>query len=140
MQLVGDQFTNTCAIAGDFFATLPDYPSEIRAPAGTVFGVSGYQLCVGGVEVFTPGDRYDVLMAMNPAALKVNLSNVREGGMIVVNQDSFIQKNFDKAGYTSNPLDNPELKSKYRLVVVPMTSIIIFARLKQGLNLPNRVI
>lgn len=121
MQLVGDQFTNTSAVAGDYFATLPDYPSEIRAPAGTLYGVSGFQICIGGTEVYTPGDRYDVLMAMNPAALKVNLPNVREGGVIVVNEDAFTAKNLEKSGYATNPLDGPEL-AKYKVVRVPMLS------------------
>ena len=122
MQLVGDQFTNTSAIAGDYFATLPDYPSEIRAPAGTVFGVSGYQICVSGSEVFTPGDSYDVLMAMNPAALKVNLPNMREKGIIIVNEDAFSAKNIEKAGYTENPLDGPSV-SKYQVIRAPMTTM-----------------
>ncbi len=122
MQLVGDLFTNTCALNGDYFATLPDYPSEIRAPAGTIFGVSGFQLCIGGNEVFTPGDTYNTLVAMNPAALKVNLPQVREGGTVIVNEDAFVQRNLDKAGYTTNPLDQPELWTKYKLVRTPMTT------------------
>ncbi|GIL18871.1 MAG: 2-oxoglutarate ferredoxin oxidoreductase subunit alpha [Oligoflexia bacterium] len=122
MQLVGDLFTNTCAIFGDYFATLPDYPSEIRAPAGTIFGVSGFQLCIGGSEVFTPGDMYDTLIAMNPAALKVNLPQVRKGGTVIINEDAFIPKNLEKAGYTENPLDQSETWKNYRLVRVPMTS------------------
>src|ERR1035438_8529627 len=73
IQVIGDLFTNTSALMGEFLATAPDYPSEIRAPSGTTFGVSGFQVCIGSVEVFTPGDNYDVLLALNPAALKVNL-------------------------------------------------------------------
>ncbi|MBK7961109.1 MAG: 2-oxoacid:acceptor oxidoreductase subunit alpha [Bdellovibrionales bacterium] len=122
MQLVGDQFTSTSAIAGDYFATLPDYPSEIRAPAGTVFGVSGFQVCVSGQEVFTPGDQFDVLMAMNPAALKVNFQNVRPGGIIVINEDSFIQKTLDKAGYKESPLTTGEL-SQFQVIRAPMTTL-----------------
>lgn len=122
MQLVGDLFTNTCAIFGDYFATLPDYPSEIRAPAGTIFGVSGFQLCIGGSEVFTPGDMYDTLIAMNPAALKVNLPQVRKGGTVIINEDAFIPKNLEKAGYTTNPLDQSDTWTNYRLIRVPMTS------------------
>lgn len=122
MQVVGDQFTNTSAIMGDFFATLPDYPSEIRAPAGTVFGVSGFQVCVGGIEVYTPGDRYDVLLAMNPAALKVNLANVSEGGIVLVNEDAFVAKNIEKAGYAGNPLEQSDI-AKYHLIKVPMVKM-----------------
>lgn len=122
MQLVGDQFTSTSAIAGDYFATLPDYPSEIRAPAGTVFGVSGFQVCVSGKEVFTPGDQFDVLMAMNPAALKVNVQDVRPGGIIVINEDSFIQKTLEKAGYKENPLLTQEL-SRFQVIRAPMTTL-----------------
>lgn len=123
MQLVGDLFSNTCANAGDFFATLPDYPAEIRAPAGTVFGVSGFQICIGGSEVFTPGDYFDTLIAMNPAALKVNLPNMRVGGTVIVNEDTFIPKNLEKAGYTTNPLEQPELWNRLKLVKVPMASL-----------------
>jgi len=122
MQLVGDQFTSTSALSGEYFATLPDYPSEIRAPAGTVFGVSGFQICIGTDEVFTPGDRYDVLVAMNPAALKSNIGNVAPDGIVLVNEDSFNTKNFEKAGYTGNPLDTPELQ-KFRVLRVPMATL-----------------
>jgi 2-oxoglutarate ferredoxin oxidoreductase subunit alpha len=136
MQIVGDLFTNTCATSGDFFATLPDYPSEIRAPAGTIFGVSGFQLCVGGTEVYTPGDYYDTLVVMNPAALKVNLPNVRSGGTIVVNEDSFNTKNLEKAGYATNPLDQNDLWTKYKLVRVPMTTTT--QKLLSGLPLSSK--
>ncbi len=122
MQLVGDQFTSTSALSGEYFATLPDYPSEIRAPAGTIFGVSGFQICIGSEEVFTPGDRYDVLVAMNPAALKSNLGNVAKGGVILVNEDAFTTRNFEKAGFASHPLDTPEM-SNYKLLRVPMTTL-----------------
>jgi 2-oxoglutarate ferredoxin oxidoreductase subunit alpha len=135
MQLVGDQFTNTCAVAGDYFATLPDYPSEIRAPAGTVFGVSGYQICIGGSEVFTPGDRYDVLFAMNPAALKVNIASVCDGGIVIVNEDAFNAKNLEKAGYVANPLEDAAMKA-YRLVRVPMSSLT--AKTLEGLPMTSR--
>ena len=122
MQLVGDQFTSTSALSGEYFATLPDYPSEIRAPLGTVFGISGFQICIGSEEVFTPGDLYDVLVAMNPAALKSNLRSVAKGGIILVNEDSFTARNFEKAGYKSNPLDEPEM-SAYTVLRVPMTTL-----------------
>ncbi|MEK6704913.1 MAG: 2-oxoacid:acceptor oxidoreductase subunit alpha [Bdellovibrionota bacterium] len=122
MQLVGDQFTSTSAMMDNEVATLPDYPAEIRAPAGTVSGVSGFQLSFGSSEVFTPGDRLDVLVAMNPPALKVNLHMVKENGIIIVNEDSFNQRSVEKAGYAANPLDSGELK-KYRVCRVPMTSL-----------------
>ncbi|OFZ20421.1 MAG: 2-oxoglutarate ferredoxin oxidoreductase subunit alpha [Bdellovibrionales bacterium GWB1_55_8] len=109
MQLTGDQFTTASAMMGEDVATLPDYPSEIRAPAGTVFGVSGFQLRFGGGEVFTPGDRIDVLVAMNPAALKTNVPSLRENGIIIVNEDAFSARNLEKAGYTANPLESSDL-------------------------------
>src|ERR1035437_7492499 len=122
MQLVGDQFTSTSAVSGDYFATLPDYPSEIRAPAGTVYGVSGFQVCVSGEEVYTAGDQYDVLVAMNPAALKVNVEDVKTGGIIIVNEDSFIQRALDKAGCKEKPLSTGELSS-FQVIRAPMTSL-----------------
>ncbi|OFZ53706.1 MAG: 2-oxoglutarate ferredoxin oxidoreductase subunit alpha [Bdellovibrionales bacterium RIFOXYC1_FULL_54_43] len=110
MQLTGDQFTTASAMMGDDVATLPDYPSEIRAPAGTIFGVSGFQLRFGGSEVFTPGDTIDVLVAMNPAALKTNLPSLKDQGIIILNEDAFTPRNLEKAGYTSNPLEGNELQ------------------------------
>lgn len=125
MQLVGEQFTNTSALAGEFFATLPDYPSEIRAPAGTLYGVSGFQICIGSSEVYTPGDQFDVLLAMNPAAYKVNLANVKEGGIIIANEDSFIDRNLTKANYlaTENPLADAKANARYRILRVPMSTL-----------------
>ena len=92
MQLTGTQFTNTTAILGNDLSTLPDYPAEIRAPAGTLFGVSGFQIHFGSTEINTPGDHCDVLVAMNPAALKVNLGSLVDGGSIIVNTDGFNDK------------------------------------------------
>ena len=119
MQLVGDQFTSTSALMGDDVATLPDYPSEIRAPAGTIGGVSGFQVCFGTSDVFTPGDTLDYLVAMNPAALRANMPFLREGSTIIVNADAFVARNVEKAGYAANPLETGEL-NKYRLLSVPM--------------------
>lgn len=133
MQLVGDIFTNTCAVNGDSFATLPDFPSEIRAPVGTVFGVSGFQLCFSQQPVYTPGDQYDVLVAMNPAALRVNIATVRPGGVVFVNEDTFQPRNLEKAGYTGNPLDGTEL-SKYKIVKVPMTANVTAALQDLGMT------
>lgn len=109
MQLVGDQFTSTCALMGDNVATLPDYPAEIRAPAGTVAGVSGFQVCFGPGEVFTPGDQIDVLFAMNPAALKANMPHLRPGAWLLLNDDAFGSRAIDKAGYAQSPFESGEL-------------------------------
>lgn len=109
MQLTGTQFTNTVAVLGADLSTLPDYPAEIRAPAGTTYGVSGYQIHFGSTDILTPGDTCDVLVAMNPAALVTNLKMLRDGGIIIVNEDSFTEKNFKMAGLDSNPLENASL-------------------------------
>lgn len=104
MQLAGDQFTQTTAVAGNDLATFPDFPAEIRAPAGTTFGVSGFQIQFASHDVLTPGDAPDVLVAMNPAALKVNLHDVPKGGLIIVNTGAFTKANLKKAGYDKDPL------------------------------------
>jgi len=109
MQLTGNQFTSTAAVLGNDLATLPDFPAEIRAPAGTLAGVSGFQIQFASGDVFTPGDRPDVLVAMNAAALKANLGNLASGGMLIVNTDSFKANDLRKAGYTSNPLEDGTL-------------------------------
>ena len=106
MQLTGTQFTNTAAVLGNDLSTLPDYPAEIRAPAGTKYGVSGFQVRFGSRDILTPGDSCDVLVAMNPAALVTNVKILREGGTIIVNEDSFNDKNFKLAHITSNPLED----------------------------------
>src|SRR5512137_1286939 len=110
MQLTGMQFTSTTALLGNDLSTLPDYPAEIRAPAGTLFGVSGFQIHFGSTEINTPGDQCDVLVAMNPAALKVNLHSLIDGGSIIVNTDGFSEKNLKLAGYESNPLRDGSLE------------------------------
>ena len=122
MQLTGSQFTLATAYARNDLATLPDFPAEIRAPAGTTYGVSGFQLHFGSVNIKTPGDDVDLLVAMNPAALKVNLERVRMDGTIVVNVDAFEQRNLDLAGYESNPLDGNSLDA-YRVIPVKLTSL-----------------
>ncbi len=106
MQVTGNQFASTTASVGNDLATLPDFPAEIRAPAGTLPGVSGFQIQFASDEVFTPGDRPDVLVAFNPAALKTNLSDLRAGGILIVNVDSFRETDLRKAGYAANPLDD----------------------------------
>jgi 2-oxoglutarate ferredoxin oxidoreductase subunit alpha len=124
MQLTGHEFSKAVARAGHDFATHPDYPSEIRAPTGTLFGVSGYQIQFSSGQVFTSGDAPDVLVAMNPAALKTNLADVKRGGMIIVNSGAFTQVNLDKAGYLSNPLEDNSLDGfrTYRIDISELTA------------------
>lgn len=122
MQLTGTQFTDTSAMFGNDIATFPNYPSEIRAPQGSLYGVSGFQVHIGSVEVSTPGDNVDLLVAMNPAALKTNLYSVKPGHTIIVDTDSFTKKNLDKAEYTTNPLEDGSLEN-YRVIQVDMTSM-----------------
>ncbi|MEZ6187733.1 MAG: 2-oxoacid:acceptor oxidoreductase subunit alpha [Planctomycetota bacterium] len=122
MQLTGTQFTNTSAIIGNDVSTFPDFPAEIRAPAGTLPGVSGFQVHFGSVNIRTPGDAPDVLVAMNPAALKVNLSRLEDGATILVNEDAFTGPNLKKAGYDANPLDDGSLAA-YRVVRIPLTTL-----------------
>src|SRR5215471_2570784 len=123
MQLVGTQFTNVSAAFGNDVSTLPDFPAEIRAPVGTLAGVSGFQLHFSSRDIFTPGDQVDALVVMNPAALKTNLNDLKRGGILIVNEDEFDTSNFDKAGYKNNPLETGELSSKYDLHKVPMTRL-----------------
>ncbi|MCT4615045.1 MAG: 2-oxoacid:acceptor oxidoreductase subunit alpha [Marinifilaceae bacterium] len=122
MQLTGTQFSDTSALFGNDVATFPDYPAEIRAPQGTVGGVSGFQLHFGTTEVNTPGDYADVLVAMNPAALKANLKWVKASGTIIVNEDSFTDRNLEKAGYTEDPLQDRKL-ADYNLIKAKVTSL-----------------
>ncbi len=122
MQITGSQFTNTAAIVGNSLATFPDFPAEIRAPQGTLPGVSGFQIQFGETHVYTAGDEPDVLVAMNPAALKVNLSAVHRGGTIIVNEDAFTAVNLEKAGYKTNPLEDDSLSS-FRLIKVQITKL-----------------
>jgi len=119
MQITGSQFTNTVALYGNDIATFPDYPAEIRAPAGTIPGVSGFQLHFSSNEVYTPGDAIDALIAMNPAALKVNVGDLRANGILIVNSDSFKETDLRKAQMTSNPLEDHSL-DKYRLFAVEL--------------------
>jgi 2-oxoglutarate ferredoxin oxidoreductase subunit alpha len=122
MQLTGTQFTDTSAMFGNDIATFPNYPSEIRAPQGSLYGVSGFQVHIGSVEVSTPGDNLDLLVAMNPAGLKTNLYALKPGHTIIVDTDSFSKKNLEKAEYTSNPLEDNSLEN-YRVIQVSMTSL-----------------
>ena len=122
IQLTGDRFTNATAVLGNDLPTLPDFPAEIRAPAGTLAGVSAFQIHFASEDILTPGDHPNVLVALNPAALKSNIGDLAKGGTIIVNEDAFVQRNFDKAGYPANPLDDGTLEG-YTVYRIPMTSI-----------------
>ena len=122
MQLTGSQFTNTTALQGNDIATFPDFPAEIRAPAGTLAGVSGFQLHFSSNDIRTPGDTPSVLVAMNPAALKRNIGDLKVGGMLIVNTDKFTDRDLDKAEYDSNPLEDNSLND-YQVVKVPLSSM-----------------
>ncbi len=122
MQLTGSQFSDTTAFVGNDLSTLPDYPAEIRAPAGTLYGVSGFQLHFSSQHIHTPGDTPDALVAMNPAALKKNLKNLKPHAIIVVNTDSFDPKNLNLAGYDNNPLEDDTLAG-FKVYKVPITSL-----------------
>jgi 2-oxoglutarate ferredoxin oxidoreductase subunit alpha len=121
MQLTGTKFTESTALAGNDLSTLPDFPAEIRAPAGTLAGVSGFQIHFASSDVRTPADQPDILVAMNPAALKANLADVRAAGMVIVNADAFTEKNLERAGYAADPL--PALRERYRLVEIPLSRL-----------------
>ena len=138
MQVTGEQFATEAAWAGADLATLPNFPAEIRAPAGTLFGVSSYQLQFGSRRIHTPGDRLDCLVAMNPAALKVHLGDLKEGGLLIVNTATFEKKNLDRAGYQSNPLDAPALESRYRLHKVDITRLTMEALEGLPLNVKEK--
>src|SRR5437762_5179962 len=114
MQVTGMQFTTESAFAGNDLATLPDFPAEIRAPAGTLAGVSAFQLNFSSAQVFTPGDDLDVLVAMNPAALKTNLEDLKQGGILIVDQEGFNEQNLKRAGFERSPLADGSLKGKYQ--------------------------
>src|SRR5437016_9593691 len=126
MQLTGDRFTNATAMLGNDLATLPDFPAEIRAPAGTLAGVSAFQIHFASRDILTPGDRPNVLVAMNPAALKANLSEIERGGTVIVNEDAFSKRNLEKAGYEANPLEDGSLEG-YRVHRIPMTALTVRA-------------
>ena len=125
MQLAGMQFTDTSALIGNDIATLPDFPAEIRAPVGTVAGVSGFQINFSSTDIFTPGDAVDALIAMNPAAFKANVEDVRSGGIVIANESEFTKINLRKAGYEEgyNPLDDEALLAGYNVYRVPITRL-----------------
>jgi 2-oxoglutarate/2-oxoacid ferredoxin oxidoreductase subunit alpha len=133
MQLTGTQFTETSALLGNDLATFPDYPAEIRAPQGTLAGVSGFQVHIGKVDINTPGDMADTLVAMNPAALKVNMSYIKPGATIVVDIDNFDKRNLQKAHYDTNPLEDGSL-SDYNVIETPISSLTREALSDSGLD------
>src|ERR1700741_2768090 len=122
MQLTGDRFTSEAALFGNDLATQPNYPAEIRAPAGTLPGVSSFQIQIADYDILTAGDRPDVLVAMNPAALKANIGDLPRGGMVIANSDQFTQRNLTQTGYINNPLETDEL-SEFVVQPVPMTTL-----------------
>ncbi len=126
MQLAGGRFTDATAVMGNDLATLPNFPAEIRAPAGTLAGVSAFQIHFASRDILTPGDKPNVLVAMNPAALKANLPELGRGATIIVNEDAFSKRNLEKAGYDANPLEDGSL-SEYRVHRIPMTSMTVGA-------------
>ena len=132
VQLTGTKFTESTALAGNDLSTLPDFPAEIRAPAGTLAGVSGYQIHFASEDIRTPADQADVLVAFNPAALRASLGDVRSAGLVIINSDTFTEKSFERAGYTEDPL--PDARERFRLVEVPMTRLTLEAVRDLGLS------
>jgi 2-oxoglutarate/2-oxoacid ferredoxin oxidoreductase subunit alpha len=135
MQLTGTQFTRAAAVFGNDISTLPDYPAEIRAPAGSIPGVSGFQISFSSSEIHTPGDAPDVLVAMNPAALRANVRDLAPGGAIIVNSDAFTPPNLAKAGYATSPLADDSLRS-YTVFDIPVSTLN--ARALEGLDMTSR--
>jgi 2-oxoglutarate ferredoxin oxidoreductase subunit alpha len=135
MQLTGTQFTRTAAVFGNDISTLPDFPAEIRAPAGSLPGVSGFQISFSSSDIHTPGDQPDVLVAMNPAALKTNVGDLPPGGALIVNSDAFTQSNLNKAAYASNPLTDGSLKA-YTVFEIPISTLN--TRSLEGLDMTSK--
>jgi len=135
MQLTGGQFTRTAAVFGNDISTLPDFPAEIRAPAGSLPGVSGFQISFSSADIHTPGDEPDVLVAMNPAALKTNVQDLPAGGALIVNSDAFTQQNLNKAAYASNPLTDGTLK-QYTVFEIPISTLN--ERSLEGLDMTSK--
>src|SRR5690242_1577756 len=133
MQISGSQFTNTAALYGNDLATFPDYPAEIRAPAGTLPGVSGFQVQFSSSDVYTPGDAVDVLVAMNPAALKMNIKDLKKNGIVIVNSDSFTDNDLRKAHQPTNPLEDHSLDA-YRVFPVQLEKLTQAALQELGLD------
>ena len=138
MQLTGNQFSDNTALFGNDLTTLPDFPAEIRAPAGSLAGVSSFQMQFSSKDVHTPGDSLDVLVAMNPAAFKVHLPDLKENGMLIVNTANYSPKNLKLAKYEDNPLDSEEVLEKYRVIKVDMTDLILKALEDMDLNVKSK--
>ena len=136
MQLTGGRFTETTAIVGNDLSTLPDFPAEIRAPAGSLAGVSAFQLKFSSKDIHTPGDKLDVLIAMNPAALKVNLEDLKPNGMLIANTANYNKKNFTLSGYESDPLEDGSLDD-YKLIKVNMNELVNTAL--EDIDLPSKM-
>ncbi|HYB72832.1 MAG TPA: 2-oxoacid:acceptor oxidoreductase family protein, partial [Candidatus Sulfotelmatobacter sp.] len=136
MQLTGTQFSNESALAGNDIATFPDFPAEIRAPAGTLAGVSGFQLNFSSRDIYTPGDNPDVLVAMNAAALRVNLGDLKPNGILLLDPEGFDEQSLKKAGYKANPIEDGSL-GRYQLFVVDVTKMTLGAL--EDLHLSNKV-
>src|SRR6187401_3453779 len=126
MQLTGSEFTKAAAAAGNDISTFPDFPAEIRAPAGSLAGVSGFQLHFSSSEIYTPGDAPDVLVVMNPAALRSNLKDLIENGTLIVNSGTFVEANLSKAGYKTNPLEDGSLQ-RYKVHAVDISHLTLTA-------------
>src|SRR5438309_5367455 len=135
MQLTGDRFTSETAAFGNDLSTLPDFPAEIRAPAGTLPGVSSFQLHFADRDIMTPGDAPDVLVAMNPAALKANLKDLPKGALVIVNTDEFTKRNLAKVGWDSNPLEDATLDG-WNVRRIPLTSLTV--RAVEGLSITKK--
>ena len=133
MQLTGDRFTHDSATFGNDISTLPNFPAEIRAPQGTLPGVSSFQLHFANYDIVTPGDRPDVLVAMNPAALKANLKDVARGGLVVVDTAEFTKRNLTKVGYEANPLEDGSLEN-YHVVALDLTGLAVASVAEFGLG------
>src|SRR6185295_12890004 len=133
MQFTGSEFTRVSALFGNDLQTLPDFPAEIRAPAGTLAGVSGFQVQFSSSPVFTPGDQPDVLVAMNPAALRTNLADLTRGGLLIVNSGAFTENNLTKAGYAANPIEDGSL-SAYRVHAIDISTLTATALKDSGLS------
>jgi 2-oxoglutarate ferredoxin oxidoreductase subunit alpha len=135
MQLTGSQFTRTAALVGNDISTLPDFPAEIRAPAGSLPGVSSFQLNFSSRDIYTPGDAPNVLVAMNPAALKMHIGDLEEGGILLINTDAFTKTNLHKASYAKNPLEDGSL-ARYRVFKIPITTLN--SKALEGLEMSQR--
>lgn len=139
MQIVGERFTDTSVTVPNAIATFPDYPAEIRAPIGTIAGVSAFQVHFGSQAVLTPGDEPDALVAMNPAALAVHLYDLAEGGLLIVNSAAFNAENLAMAGFATNPLDDPGLKKKYEVIEIDITGLAVEALKESPITMKEKL-